>query len=119
MVLWLVSQWEQETILDLVSHICCLLFADDTLIFCGANEDQLRNLCCLFLCFEAVLGLKIILTKSEIVLIGEVEDVDRLTSIFCCRVAGLPMNIWVFLWRRLTSLPPFGMILLRKWEGNW
>jgi hypothetical protein len=30
-----------------------LLFADDTLIFCGSNPDYLRYLHCLFLCFEA------------------------------------------------------------------
>ena len=28
-------------------------------------------------------------------------------------------NNWVFHWGHPTSLPPFGMILLRKWEGNW
>jgi hypothetical protein len=53
-----------------VSHF---LFVDDTLIFCGPNEDQLRNLRCLFLCFEAVSGLKVNLVKSEIVPIDEVE----------------------------------------------
>ena len=72
-----------------VSH---LLFADDTLILCRADEEQLRNLRCLFLCFEAVSGLKINLSKSEIVPIGEVEEVDRLANIFGRRVAGLPMK---------------------------
>jgi hypothetical protein len=57
-----------------------LLFVDDTLIFCGANEDQLQNLRCPFLCFEAVSGLKINLPKFEIVPISEVEDVDRLVN---------------------------------------
>ena len=37
-----------------VSH---LLYADDTLIFCGAEERQLYNLRCILLCFEAVSGL--------------------------------------------------------------
>ena len=64
-----------------VSH---LLFADDTLIFCDAEEEQLRNLRCLFLCFE-VASLKINLSKSEIVPIGEVQNIDLLASIFNCR----------------------------------
>jgi hypothetical protein len=50
-----------------------LLFADDTLIFCEANSEQLRHLGIIFLCFEAVSGLMINLTKSEIVPIGDVE----------------------------------------------
>jgi hypothetical protein len=51
-----------------------LLFADDTLIFCGAQEEQIRHLRCIFLCFEAASGLRINLEKSEIVPIGGVED---------------------------------------------
>ena len=41
-----------------------LMFVDDTLIFCEATYAHLRHLHCLFLCFEAVLGLKINLSKS-------------------------------------------------------
>jgi hypothetical protein len=45
-----------------ISH---LLFAGDTLVFCGANHDHLRYLRALFLCFEAVSGLKrLYLAKS-------------------------------------------------------
>jgi len=40
-----------------------LLFADDTLIFCGAQEEQIRHLRCIFLCFEAASSLRINLGK--------------------------------------------------------
>jgi hypothetical protein len=68
-----------------------MLFADDTLIFCEANCEHLCKLRCLFLCFEAVSGLKINLLKLEIIPIGEVDDVESLASIGC-RVALLPMK---------------------------
>jgi len=88
-----------------VSH---LLFADDTLIFCDPVVDQVRDLRCLLLCFEAVSGLRINLSKSEMVPVGEVGDVEELASILGCGVAsllikylGLPLgakykdsNIW-------------------------
>jgi len=69
-----------------------LLFADDTLIFCGAQAEHVRNLRCTLLCFEAASGLMINLGKSEIVPIGEVEDVDFLAHILGCRLGWLPMT---------------------------
>ncbi|XP_062164997.1 uncharacterized protein LOC133871585 [Alnus glutinosa] len=73
----------------IVSH---LLFADDTLIFCDPNVEQFQDLRCLLLCFEAVWGLKINLSKSEIVLVGDVGDVEELASILGCGVASLPIK---------------------------
>jgi len=72
-----------------VSH---LLFAEDTLIFCEANVEHFRNLRCLFLCFEVVLGLNINLSKSEIVHVGNVGDVEVLASILGCGVSSLLMK---------------------------
>jgi hypothetical protein len=72
-----------------ISH---LLFVDDTLIFSEANPDHLCNLRCLFLCFEAVSGLRINLAKSEFVLVGNVINVEGLASIFDSRVSSLPMK---------------------------
>jgi hypothetical protein len=46
----------------------------------------------LFLCFEAVLGLKTNLSKSEIVPIGNLGDVADLATILGCGVASLPMK---------------------------
>lgn len=42
-----------------------LLFADDALLFCGVEEEQLRNLWVVLLCFEVVLGLKVNLGKMS------------------------------------------------------
>jgi hypothetical protein len=55
-------------------------------------SEQIRNLCCIFVCFEVVSGLRINLGKSEIVPIGEVEDAEDLAHLFGCRVASLPMK---------------------------
>jgi hypothetical protein len=43
----------------------------------------------IFLCFKVVLGLKINLTKSEIVPVGKVGDVEGLARILGCRVSSL------------------------------
>jgi hypothetical protein len=62
-------------------YISHLVFADDNFIFSGANPDHLCYFCALFLCFETISGLKINLVKSELVLVGNVNNVDGLASI--------------------------------------
>jgi hypothetical protein len=62
-----------------VSH---LLFADDTLVFCGANASQIRHLGALLVCFEAAAGLKVNLSKSALVPIGYVENVGQLAGLW-------------------------------------
>jgi len=59
-------------------NIFHLLFVDDTLIFCWDDFDRLRNLRYLFLCFEAVSGLKTNLDKLELALVGNVNNVEGL-----------------------------------------
>ena len=89
----------------MVSH---LLFTDETLIFCGANSEQIANLKYVFTWFEAISGLKINLSKSEIVSIGDVPNIEDLMQILGCthsvlliKYLGLPLgakfketNIW-------------------------
>jgi hypothetical protein len=46
----------------------------------------------IFLCFEAASGLQMNLGKSEIVPIGNVEDVEDFAQLLRCQVASLPMT---------------------------
>jgi hypothetical protein len=79
-----------------VSH---LLFADDTLVFCGANESQIRYVGALLVCFEAVTGLKVNLSKSALVLVGLRGEVDQLADVLgygtgdlILKYLGLPLG---------------------------
>ncbi|KAJ9707156.1 hypothetical protein PVL29_002241 [Vitis rotundifolia] len=70
-----------------VSH---LLFADDTLVFCEASQDQMAHLSWLLMWFEAISGLRINLDKSEILPVGRVENLEALALEVGCKVGRLP-----------------------------
>ena len=72
-----------------VSH---LLFADDTILFCDVDEEQVLHVRMLLLCFQAVTGLKVNALKSEMVPIREVPNVHVLAEILGCRIGSLPMT---------------------------
>ena len=70
-----------------ISH---LLFADNTIIFCEAKEDQLLHLSWILLWFKASSGLKINLDKSELISIGNVVNLNALAVKLGCRTGHLP-----------------------------
>ena len=61
-----------------ISH---LLFADDTILFCDASREQLLSIRMVLSCFQAFMGLKVNVGKSEIVHVGEVNNLDALANI--------------------------------------
>jgi hypothetical protein len=69
-----------------------LLFADDTLVFCGANTSQIRHLGALLVCFEAVAGLKVNLSKSILIPVGHVENVGQLAGLLGCGFGEVPLK---------------------------
>jgi hypothetical protein len=71
-----------------VSH----LFADDTLIFCGAVTSQISYMGALLVRFEAVSGLKVSLTKSTLIPVDSLDDVDLLAGSLGCGTADLPLK---------------------------
>ena len=54
------------------------------------KKEHLTHLSWILFCFEATSGLRINLAKSEIIAIGEVEEVDEMTVELGCRVGQLP-----------------------------
>ena len=69
-----------------------LQFADETLIFCGENEEQIKNVKATLLFFEVVSGLKVNF-KSELNGIRtEKSKLLKYAKIFGCRVRDLPVS---------------------------
>ena len=74
-------------------HCRCLIFSlHDTLIFCGADLDQVLFLRMILIWFEAVSGLKINLGKLELVPVGMVDNFDLLLIVLGCKKGTLPMK---------------------------
>ena len=71
-----------------VSH---LQYLDDTLLFCDADEDQIKNLVAILRCFKAVSGLRINFSKSSILGVS-IEDISlhHYATILGCRVDSFP-----------------------------
>ena len=69
-----------------------MLFADDTLVFCEASQDQMTYLCWTLMWFEAILGLRINLDNNELIPVGYVKNVEDLAAKLGCKVGSLPSS---------------------------
>ena len=69
-----------------------LLFANDTLIFCNVNSENLRYLSWVFLWFEVIFDLKVNRDKSKVILLGRIESLEDVVSMMGYRVGKLPTS---------------------------
>ena len=58
-----------------------MLFANDTLILCDANKENIEYLNWVFMWFEAISRLKINLEKSEVISNGDVSNMEDLVKV--------------------------------------
>ncbi|XP_055815772.1 uncharacterized protein LOC129885498 [Solanum dulcamara] len=71
-------------------EITHLQYADDTLIFCDANMDQLKYLRVILVLFECLSGMHIYWRKSSLYPIDDVNAMEFLASILGGEVGSLP-----------------------------
>jgi len=72
-----------------ISH---LLFVDDALVFCKPGESNLGYLRCILLLFEVMSGLRVNLSKSALIPIGDAPNVHVLAPFFGCGVNHQPSS---------------------------
>ena len=72
-----------------VSHF---LFADDTLVFYGASQDQMMYLSWTLMWFEAISGLRINLDKSKLIPLRCVENTEALAAELGYKNGSLPSS---------------------------
>lgn len=84
----MIQGFRPDTLAPSVSH---LQFADDMLIFCRADKEQIKNVKAILLCFEAVSGMKINFFKSEILGVSiEEPALSHYADILGCNVGSFP-----------------------------
>ena len=114
-VICLVSRWMVEMEKEWRFFICCLLI----IFWCVATQVEMAYLCWLLLWFEAILGLKINPSKTELTLVGWVANLEDLGFELGWKVGDFWLLTSVFL--KVPLLIPwcFGMEWKRGSEKDW
>ena len=69
-----------------------LLFADNTIVFCEASKDQLTHLGWILAWFEAASGLRINLAMSELIPVGEIDNIEEMAVELGYRIGSFPVK---------------------------
>ncbi|XP_015163321.1 uncharacterized protein [Solanum tuberosum] len=89
-----------------VSH---LLYADYTLVICGAERSQVIHLNLILSIFEAISGLHMNMQNSSIFPVNEVANLEELAGLMGCNIGSFPFSYLGLPWV-LNPVPyTFGM----------
>ena len=99
-----------------VSH---LLYVNNTLLFCGVDQEQPAHLSWLLMWFEISSGLRIKLNKSEIILVGSIAKVESLAFELDCKVGTLPSSYLGLPLGAPHNSTWFGMALRKGLGRDW
>jgi len=77
------------------TNVFHLLFADDTIVFCDNDCEQIVNLRGILIWFEAVSGPRVNLSKSSILPVGQVDNIQLLAGILGCTIDSFPTSYLV------------------------
>ncbi|XP_060211898.1 uncharacterized protein LOC132639471 [Lycium barbarum] len=98
-------------------EICHLLYADDTVIFCEPNAEQICYIILMLIVFEVVADLRVNWGKSTLFPVKEVPHIQNLASMLRCRVENLPTTYLVMPLE--TATEPFGVGVWRTIGALW
>ena len=71
-------------------QICHLLYADDTMIFCEAKEEQVCFIRIILIVLEEVSRLSVNWRKSSMFQVKDVSNIQCLANILSCKIEKLP-----------------------------
>lgn len=96
-----------------------LKYADDTLIFCGSEEDQLQYLRVILVLFEGILGLHMTWRKSFQYHIPDVANMEALNIMLVARWNPFLPHTWGMPFRDKCKSLVFWNTVIAKCEKNW
>ncbi|WMV37861.1 hypothetical protein MTR67_031246 [Solanum verrucosum] len=85
-----IQLYNSEVLSSCQQKSCRLLFADDTLIFCGAEKSQVHYLNLTLMLFQAISGLHINIPKNIIYPVNVVPDLEEMADIMYCNTGSFP-----------------------------
>jgi len=75
-----------------VMKISHLLFADDTIVGCDNDCEQIVNLRYILIWFQVMSSLRINLAKSSILPVGSVDNIQILVGLLGCKIDSFPLT---------------------------